>query len=910
MKNYYSKLQLILVVVLFSILQSNAQKNNSVWTKITKEKIGTTEKVLRKSEPKKAIFFQLNIEALKTQLLNAPLRGDSPKVSNLVIEFPNKDGKMESFRVKEAPVMVPEMQANHPDLRSYVGQSIQNPSKLIRFSVTPLGLHTMTLSSGQGTQYMDPYTKDGLSYISYLKKDLSPLKEKFICHFEENKEVSSKTQESYNKVMNANDGMMRTFRLALACTGEYGTYHGGSVPSVKAAMAVTMTRVNGIYERDLSLTMSMVENASIIYLDGATDPYTNNNESTMLGENQTEIDTKIGTANYDIGHVFGTGGGGVAILQSPCRASVKAQGVTGLPNPVGDVFDIEYVCHEMGHQYGAPHTFNSTAGFCGSGGQRVDDNAYEPGSGSTIMAYAGICSPENVQNNSDAYFHQKSLQMIWDNITTGLSQCASQMDTNNDNPPVADAGNNYTIPISTPYKLTGDSSDADGALAENAHTYTWEQYDLSNPADGSKLPTETTATGPIVRSFEGTTNPIRYIPRITDILSNGSVSTTWEKLVSINRDINFQLTVRDNDADGGQTDSDGMTVTTNNAGGPFLVTSQSTYISYPSGSSQTIEWDVAGTDIAPFNVSNVNIWLSTDGGLTYDTPLAMNTPNDGSQNVTLPNIQEGFCRVMVEAVGNIFFNINTEDFSIGGTISNVCTEFASTDPNLPISIPDNGGAYDVQTGILVGQSGTITDVNVSIDITHTWVGDLDVAVQSPDFTFLQLMDPFNPCQQQDDLIVTFDDDGVAFDCNLTGSDISMQSTHASLSDWNGEEVSGSWIIGVGDFGTGDTGTLNGWSVTICYDAFIPLSIDDFNLANFSIYPNPNNGEFTISLKSFSDNDIKVAVYDMRGRKLFTNDYKNSSNFSQIMNLNHLQSGMYLVHVSDGERNGSKKIIIN
>ncbi|HMC02308.1 MAG TPA: hypothetical protein VKN14_14810, partial [Flavobacteriaceae bacterium] len=181
MKNCYSKLQLILVIVLFSIQQVNAQKNNSVWTKITKEKIGNAEKVIRKSEPNKAFFFQLNIDNLKAQLLNAPLRGESPKVSNLVIEFPNTDGKMESFRVKEAPVMVPEMQANHPDLRSYVGQSIQNPSKLIRFSITPLGLHTMTLSTGQGTQYMDPYTKDGLNYISYSKNDLSPLKEKFIC---------------------------------------------------------------------------------------------------------------------------------------------------------------------------------------------------------------------------------------------------------------------------------------------------------------------------------------------------------------------------------------------------------------------------------------------------------------------------------------------------------------------------------------------------------------------------------------------------------------------------------------------------------------------------------------------------------------------------------------------------------
>jgi len=911
MKHIYSKLQITLLLILFFIVSLSAQKSNVVWSKISKENIAQAEKVIRKSEPKKATFYQLDLNKLKIQLENAPLRGASNKVSNLIVDFPNADGTIESYRVKEAPVMVPEMQANHPEIRSYVGQSIDNPSTLIRFSVTPLGLHTMTLSAKKGAQYIDPFTTNLKNYVVYTKRDLPKLNDDFVCGFEDNSDYSERTTNNSTYSKNANDGMMRTFRLALACTAEYGNIHGSSVPTIKSAMTVTMTRVNGIYERDLSLTMTMVENSSIIYFgDVDMDPYTNDNESTMLGENQTEITAKIGSGNYDIGHVFGTGGGGVAATPSVCNNSSKARGVTGSPSPTGDAFDIDYVCHEMGHQFGAPHTFNGDAAGTTCVGQRSSTNAYEPGSGSTIMAYAGICSPQNVQLNSDAYFHQKSLQVIWDNITTGSSTCAT-LDPTGNTVPTAEAGSSYSIPILTPYKLTGSSTDA-VADGTSSHTFTWEQYDLG-PAG---VPTETTDPGPLVRSFEGTDNTTRYIPRLADLrFSNGS--STWEKLSSVNnRDINFQLTVRDNDSRGGQTATDNMVVTTVDANGAFLVTSQATSgIAYSKLSSQTVTWDVANTDMAPFNVSNVNIWLSTDGGMTYDTNLAMNTPNDGSHVIIIPDVEKAYCRVMVEAVGNIFFNINSENFSVGVTVVNTCIQY--DDPgSLAIPIPDGVGSNMQGTTlddiISVPDSGIITSVKVNVEVTHDYVQDLVIQLDYPNgnpHSSLWSRD----CLAQDGLDITFDDGGIIQDCGTTPPPpLIISGTYipaSPLSVFNDLEVNGDWKILIADFYNGDTGVFNNWSLDICFDTEVPLSTEDFGLSNFSIFPNPNNGEFTVKLNSTSNNNIEISVYDMRGRSLFNNSYKNTSAINQTINLNHVQSGMYLVKVSDGTRSATKKIII-
>jgi len=290
-------------------------------------------------------------------------------------------------------------------------------------------------------------------------------------------------------------------------------------------MIVTMNRVNGVFENELSVTMTFVaNNKDVIFIN--SDNFTNDDASLLIDESQVEIDALIGDASYDIGHTFSTGGGGLAQLTAP----------------IGDSYDIDFVAHEMGHQFGAPHTFNGSTGGCGS--NRTASNAYEPGSGSTIMAYAGLCGAQNVQSQSDAYFHQKSLQMMWNNIIFGASNCAAQIVTGN-TAPIAEAGPNYTIPISTPYKLTGSATDVDGL---GTLTYTWEQYDLG-PAG---VPTETTAEGPLVRSYLGTNNPVRYIPRLPDFLATGG-STLWEKLPAINRELNFRLTVRDNDNRGGQT---------------------------------------------------------------------------------------------------------------------------------------------------------------------------------------------------------------------------------------------------------------------------------------------------------------------------------------------------------------------
>lgn len=915
MKQFYSKFCLIFISFLFFSISISAQGGNNLWTKTTKESLSKTQKIIRKTEPTKASFYKLDINGLKSILQNAPKRNGFTGTSNVIVDFPNSDGHLEAYRVLEAPVMEETLQLQHPNIRTYVGQSIENPSMLIRFSITPQGLHTMILSSNKGTQFMDPYIKDDNSYIIYAKQDLPSLKDNFIC--EVINDISTNKNKNFNleEARNANDGKLRDFRLALASTIEYSEFHwmaagltvgdteADKKDAVHAAMVVTMNRVNFIFERELSITMTLIgNNRDIIFID--SDSFNNNNPSVLIGQSQSVIDSNIGDTNYDIGHTFSTGGGGVAFLAVPCVNGSKASGITGSSAPVGDAYDIDFVAHEMGHQFGANHTFNGTAGNC-SGTNRNASTAYEPGSGTTIMAYAGICTPQNVENNSDAYFHQASLAEIWANVTTGNSQCGEETSNGNASP-TAMAGADYTIPISTPYKLTGSSTDTDGT---GSHTFTWEQYDLGDAG----LPTEGDLSGgPLVRSFEGTTNPIRYIPRLLDILNNGGISTTWEKLASVNRTINFELTVRDNGMTGGQTDSDGMVATTVNTAGPFLVTSQASMgISWAQNTTETITWDVAGTTTNGIDTANVKILLSTDGGVNFDTVLAASTPNDGTHDITVPNIMAGFCRIMVEGVNNIFFNINTVDFAIGYTITNTCTTYNSTDSNLPITITDDGQDFTETSALNIPTSLTITDVNFTVDITHTWPGDLLLGLQSPNNTLINIMEPYNPCQNEDtDVITTFDDDGIAFDCNTTGDGLTMQSPISSLSGWNGEDASGVWVLGVGDFGAADVGTLNGWSVEICYDILIPLGTEEFDQIHFTVYPNPNNGEFTVKLSSNSGNNIAINVYDIRGRRVFNNSYNNASNFNEDINLGNVQSGIYLLNVSDGIKSTTKKIIVN
>lgn len=909
MKKNYLNVLITLGLALMFFNSAYSQRATNFWKPIDEVKAQVSEQYIRKAFPFQAQYFQLNLEALKSALQAAPQRLNGNVNSNVQISLPNAFGEFDVYKVMEASVLDEELQAKYPEIKSYVGQGVDNPSLYLRFSITPMGLHTMTIGSHSGAQYIDPFSKNGDIYVVYAKRHLNPLENPHICEVED--EFSNFNREEIldlNSARNANDGILRQYRLAIACTQEYSAFHVNQAglnaapdaqkkAAVLAAMNVTMTRVNGVYERDLSITMTIVPNNEIIiFLEN--DPFDNNNAGTLINQSQTVIDSNIGNANYDIGHTFSTGGGGLAGLNVICVTGNKARGITGSNQPVGDPFDIDFVAHEIGHQFGSPHTFNGTQLNC-AGGNRTESSAYEPGSGTTIMAYAGICGSDNVQNNSDAYFHQRSLALIWANVSGGSGSSCPVLTPTGNSVPTAEAGANFTIPAGTPYKLTGSSTDADGTAS---HTYTWEQFDLG-PAG---LPSETNLQGPLVRSFEGTSNPTRFVPRLQDVLTNGGSSTTWEKLSLVNRDINYRLTVRDNDARGGQIAVDNMIVTNTNSAAFFAVTSQNTSgITWLPGETQTITWNVANTTSAPVNTQNVNILLSIDGGQNFDIVLAANTPNDGIEDITVPNVFGASSRIMVEAVGNIFFNVNTQNFTVG---SLTCNDYPSA-TNLGLAIPDGQGTTEPMQGtplfhqINIPDNVVIEQLSVSVNVSHTWVGDLLIRLQHPDGVFANLW--AGNCGSNDDINVTFQDGAPAIVCGTPT--VGSYAPFDALSVFNGMNSQGNWTIILVDFFQGDVGTLNNWSIEICSNA--SLSVADNELDNLQVFPNPNNGNFSVSFMPNVE-DVQVDVYDVRGRVILSKSYKSFGRFEETISLDNAQSGMYLLNITNGNQKVTKKIIVD
>ena len=876
-----------------------AQKNNEFWIKTTKENTSKKELKLRKNNPKKAQYYYLNIDALKNHLRDAPQRKSKLNISQKLVDFPTANGSFETFSVFEASILEKPLQDKYPSIKTYAGKSISNPSITIRFSITPQGLHSMSFNTTYGTQFIDPYTKDSDIYIVYYKKDLPVLDKSWICEFDDatvgNIQQRNAANASYS---NANDGIMRDFRLALACTVEYSEFHWTAAglsttdtdsskrAAVLAAMVVTINRNNFIYERDLSVTMTIVaNNESIIFIE--SDNFTNNNSGALINQSQTVIDAIIGFANYDIGHTFSTGGGGLAQLNSPCTGS-KARGVTGSNSPVGDSFDVDYVAHELGHQFGAPHTFNGNSGGCN--GNRTSSNAYEPGSGTTIMAYAGLCGPQNVQSNTDAYFHQKSLQMMWNNIVNGNSNCATQTLTGNI-APTSNAGNDYIIPASTPYKLTGNSTDPDGITT---HTYTWEQYDLGQAG----APQETNDSGPLVRSFEGTNNTSRYIPRISDILTNGGVSSEWEKLASVNRNLNFKLTVRDNDSNGGQTATDQMTATVVSSAGPFVVTSQNGNDQFwTAGSTETITWDVAGTTANGINEDNVDILFSRDG-LRYNTFLATNVANDGSHDITVPNFISDNCRIMVAASNNIFFNINTQNIAIG--LEESCNTYAS-EVELDLDIPDGAGPNEYGEFLIqsidVSEDVIISDVDFNIDITHDWIGDLNIILQHPDGTQIVLLDS-EYCNGEINLDITFDDEAPSdVVCSSPSTGTYRPTGTTPLSNLDGKSSFGTWAVGIRDYYNSDAGVLNDFSLTFCTTQN-SLDTSNVELDLIKLYPNPVEEKLYIETRRA---DLTFTIFELNGRQIYSTSKK-------VIPMALLSSGVYIVKISSQDQSIYRRVI--
>ena len=658
---------------------SFAQNGDSFWRTTSKKSDARVE--ANKNLIQNPRLFELDIQKLQKKLEKTPERNSNLKSSNTIIAFPNANGGMENFQIWEQSNMDPDLAARYPEIKSYIGIGINNPTASAYISTSPLGFKSMVLNPGKPAVFIEPFSQDLQTYTVYTKADKRTAFSKFECTVLDRVTPSL---EGANLRPNADDGNLRTFRLAMSVTGEYTAYFGGTKAQALAAINNTMTRVNGVFEKDFNVRMVLISNTDlVIYTSASTDPYSASSSMSNWNQQlQTTLTNTIGNANYDVGHLFGASGGGgnagcigcVCVNPTSTVPLGKGSGYTSPANgvPSGDAFDIDYVAHELGHQFGANHTFSMSNEGTGAN--------MEPGSGSTIMGYAGITS-QDVQLNSDPYFHAISIQQVTNNIKA--KTCPTITVTGN-SIPTANAGLDYTIPKSTPFMLTGTGTDANG----DALTYIWEQFDnaSSTQTGASSAASATKTSGPTFRSYSPTTSPTRYFPNMSRVLA-GATTTSGSEIVvealpSVARTLNFRFTVRDNRAGGSANNSDDMKITVNATAGPFVVTAPNTAVSYAGGSTQTITWNVAGTTANGVNCANVDILISTNGGSTWSTLLAA-TPNDGTQAVTIPNTPGTQNRIMIKGTNHIFFDVSNTNFTITAGTSD--TIAPSTPTNLTAS---------------------------------------------------------------------------------------------------------------------------------------------------------------------------------------------------------------------------------
>ena len=750
------------------------------------------------------------------------------------VVLPTPEGTFERFTLIDSPVMEPGLAAAHPEIKTYAGKGVDDKTATVRADLTPMGFHA-SVRSQRGQWFVDPYFHlDQSLYASYYGHDLQspgPLQET---------DLPEKTKQELPFTGGGPVVKLRTYRLALVTDPTYATYFGAA--NVTAAKVTLINRVDQVYEDETAIRLVLINDTDRLNLNtpalavqgngpcGAASCYLPTelagcNLGSLLATGIV-LGQLVSADKYDIGHLaLGLNGGGVATRG--VGGDLKAAGCTGLPTPVGDYYAVDYVAHEMGHQFGGNHPFNGTERNC-SNDNRNGPTSVEPGSGSSIMAYAGICQQDNLQPHSDPYFSQRSYDEITTYITSSQPDIDEQLDVSlrdfdgadsftlsyngrrsapvvrgvnytpagikaavegivgfptggtvtvagfgdypdyrpmpfddtgfqllfggslagkrvqplslsihgatghvgesvkggpfdNHGFKVKDTGNHapvvtvpesHTIPVRTPFSLSGSATDPDG----DPVTYMWEQNDVGGQV-GTGLVDNHKVDGPLFRQF-GTAaivstedtlkyyspgenavnqNPTRDFPDLAQTAANNTNAKTgacptappppssgsdtnvpaalidcyseflptadWVG-VDNSRTLHFRLTARDGRLGGGGVGSANTTLVLSPTSGPFLVTSQGAASTYAGGSTQTVTWDVAGTNVAPVGTKNVKISFSVDGGLTYPCVLARSAPNNGSANVTLPNVPTSKGRIKIEAVGNVFFDLNDADITV------------------------------------------------------------------------------------------------------------------------------------------------------------------------------------------------------------------------------------------------------
>ncbi|MGB5237432.1 MAG: reprolysin-like metallopeptidase [Flavobacteriaceae bacterium] len=711
------KLQLVLsFTILLSCFYLNAQE--SYWVPAAAER-GKIESLNRELNPDKARYYNLNGNALYQKLSQQSGRNGR----GVLIYFPDEIGELQPYMVKESSVFAPELAAKYPGIKSYIGYSTEQEGDRIRLSWSHRGLQAMLVHSDRSqTSYIQRTSETGDKYVVYSSGQSNKEAAGFVCYTET---ALAKENEGLVARSLTDDLQLNRFRIAVSATGEYTEFHGGTVDDALAAINATITRVNEVMETDLGVQLQVIaNNDEVIFLDPDTDPY-NGDLSAQVQQTLTSI---IGEANYDVGHLFhlDNDSGFAGFIGAVCQDNQKGSGFSQALTPQGDFYDIDYVSHELGHQFGANHTWSFNTE--GTGVQA------EPASGTTIMAYAGIVAGNNVQSNSDDYFHYNSILQITNYLAT--TSCSEVITTGNNTPVISSTGD-FTIPRSTAFVLEGNATDPDGG---DVLTYCWEQIDDGIITTGNFGPDN--FLGANFRSLPPSTDPARYFPRLSEVAQGNLTQTTpplnsaWESVSDIQREMNFALTLRDNASGGGQVASDLVRINVVDEAGPFTVTSQTTAETVSAGDPLTVTWDVANTNAAPVNAQYVDVYLSTDGGLTFPERLLQGTPNDGSAEVLIPGLSTSEARLMVKANENIFFAVNSSNFTI--VESSIVLQFEQLE--YEVCQPDNlvvpfvyetysgfsevatFSALNVPTGLGVSFNPTTAvnnDTPISINLTNT-----------------------------------------------------------------------------------------------------------------------------------------------------------------------------------------------
>jgi hypothetical protein len=770
----------IFTCIALSLFIGNADlsaKAPAAWTSVPLSQ--APSKSLLRMPPSEYLVYQVNVSALKAQLWALSQSYTDAQVMSL----PMPDGSFREFRVWETPMMPASLAAQYPDIRTFTAEAVNDKRVTAKLDFTEFGFHA-AIFNGESVSFVDPYDNlnDGYYIVHDKRNEDRAVAHRMLCEItsqdqaapagaqmESLKTLLPPTDLGKLKIydpsgttatgaleptpatpmaLTVNGANIRTYRLALSANNFYCQAATGlgspTIGQCFSAMTTSMNRVNGVYNREIAVQLNFVANENLIIWPTATgssngaDPFNgiNTNAGACISTNQTTVDTRIGNANYDIGHVFTTGAGGLAGLGVVCNNTQKARGVTGSSSPVGDAFDIDYVCHEMGHQFGSSHTFNNNQdGSCN--GNASATHAYEPASGATIMDYAGICNPDNVQANSNPYFSINSLEQIQTYMSGTGGTCPVTTPSGHAPVTVATFTATYNIPYKTPFELRGRT--ASGSGGDTAITYCWSQYNLG---DFGRRLNQTFVSGPIFRSYQPVYTPDRIFPRLSNVLS-GVLSNSGEKAPDTARFLTFRQVFRNIQAGYGciriPDDSIHINVSSTGSGNGFAgfrVTSQNTTgIVYTGGSTQTVTWNVVGTNLPPVNTPNVDIFMSVDGGVTWAYTVATSVPNTGSASVTIPNpgtatIQ---ARIKVKGSNNIFFNINSNNFTVNpgattapitGTFT-VCvtgtTTLADATPggtwtSSTPAVATVGSATGVVTGVSAG-TATITYNVVSGAVT-------------------------------------------------------------------------------------------------------------------------------------------------------------------------------------------------